>query len=149
MPPVALIRQYEIKDRAERKRVAEKRRLLEKAKAKGRKGKKGSKNKGGAGALNNNLGPPAAPLGDAGGGLYDPALDPLNRGPGEGMEGEEFYDDDEEDFDDEFEGEEGDEGLYEPLPLAHSGGGRAMPGSYVGEYDEVPRSLGVPGGGGG
>jgi len=43
-PPEALVRQYEIKDRRERKRIAEKRRLLEKAKMKGRKGKKGSKN---------------------------------------------------------------------------------------------------------
>ena len=43
-PPEALIRQYEIKDRRERRRLAEKRRLLEKAKMKGKKGKKGSKN---------------------------------------------------------------------------------------------------------
>ncbi|RAL12683.1 uncharacterized protein BO97DRAFT_424319 [Aspergillus homomorphus CBS 101889] len=43
-PPVALIRQYEIKDRKERKRLAEKKRLLEKAKTKGRKGKKATKN---------------------------------------------------------------------------------------------------------
>lgn len=43
-PPQALIRQYEIKDRQERRRLAEKRRLLEKAKLKGRKGKKGTKN---------------------------------------------------------------------------------------------------------
>jgi hypothetical protein len=42
-PPEALVRQYEIKDRRERKRLAEKRRLLEKAKMKGRKGKKNSK----------------------------------------------------------------------------------------------------------
>ena len=42
-PPEALIRQYEIKDRRERRVVAEKRRLLEKAKMKGRKGKKGNK----------------------------------------------------------------------------------------------------------
>ncbi|KAI9777050.1 MAG: hypothetical protein M1839_009101 [Geoglossum umbratile] len=42
-PPEALMRQYEIKDRKERRRLAEKRRLLEKAKLKGRKGKKGSK----------------------------------------------------------------------------------------------------------
>lgn len=42
-PPMALIRQYEIKDRKERKRLAEKRRLLEKARMKGRKGKKASK----------------------------------------------------------------------------------------------------------
>lgn len=43
-PPEALMRQYEIKDRRERRRIAEKRRLLEKAKTKGRKGKKGNKN---------------------------------------------------------------------------------------------------------
>jgi hypothetical protein len=43
-PPHALIRQYEIKDRKERKRLEEKRRLLEKAKLKGRKGKKQGKN---------------------------------------------------------------------------------------------------------
>ncbi|KAK5009107.1 hypothetical protein LTR60_005272 [Cryomyces antarcticus] len=43
-PPEALIRQYETKDRKERKRLAEKRRLLEKAKTKNRKGKKGGKN---------------------------------------------------------------------------------------------------------
>ena len=42
-PPEALIRQYEIKDRREQKRLAEKRRLLEKAKMKGRKGKKATK----------------------------------------------------------------------------------------------------------
>ncbi|CAO2653957.1 Nn.00g106900.m01.CDS01 [Neocucurbitaria sp. VM-36] len=41
--PKALIRQYEMKDRKERKRLAEKRRLLEKARMKGRKGKKASK----------------------------------------------------------------------------------------------------------
>lgn len=44
--PAALVRQYEIKDRQERKRLAEKRRLLEKARQKGRKGKKGAKSKG-------------------------------------------------------------------------------------------------------
>ena len=43
-PPRALIRQYEAKDRLERKRLAEKQRLLEKAKMKGRKGKKSNKN---------------------------------------------------------------------------------------------------------
>ena len=42
-PPQALMRQYEIKDRKEKKRLAEKRRLLEKAKLKGRKGKKQTK----------------------------------------------------------------------------------------------------------
>lgn len=43
-PPEALIRQYEIKDRKERKRLAEKKRLLEKAKMKGRKNRKATKN---------------------------------------------------------------------------------------------------------
>lgn len=43
-PPSALIRQYESKDRRERRRLAEKRRLLEKAKMKGKRGKKGGKN---------------------------------------------------------------------------------------------------------
>ena len=40
-PPEALVRQYEINDLKERRRLEEKRRLLEKAKTKGRKGKKG------------------------------------------------------------------------------------------------------------
>lgn len=53
-PPHALIRQYEIKDRKERRRLAEKRRLLEKAKLKGRKGKKQTKNA--AKAANHNAG---------------------------------------------------------------------------------------------
>ena len=43
-PPQALVRQYEIKDRRERRRLAEKQRLLEKAKMKGKRGKKGGKN---------------------------------------------------------------------------------------------------------
>lgn len=43
-PPEALVRQYEIKDRRERRRLEQKRRLLEKAKMKGRKCKKGNKN---------------------------------------------------------------------------------------------------------
>ena len=46
VPPYALVRQYEIKDRKEQKRLEEKKRLLEKAKTKGRRGKKGNKNAG-------------------------------------------------------------------------------------------------------
>ena len=70
-PPNALIRQYEIKDRKERRRLAEKRRLLEKAKLKGRKGKKQTKNA--TKAVNHATGPvnqqaydnqPAEQLGD-------------------------------------------------------------------------------------
>lgn len=48
-PPKALIRQYEAKDRLERKRLAEKQRLLEKAKMKGRKGKRSNKKSANAG----------------------------------------------------------------------------------------------------
>ena len=48
-PPAALIRQYEIKDRAEQKKLEEKRRLLEKAKMKGRKNRKGNNKKKGKG----------------------------------------------------------------------------------------------------
>jgi len=53
-PPEALVRQYEIKDRRERKRLAEKRRLLEKAKSKGRKSRKGTKNANKNNSNNNN-----------------------------------------------------------------------------------------------
>ena len=62
--PEALVRQYEIKDRRDRKRLAEKRRLLEKAKMKGRKGKKGTKNaaKNNAGARSQYLEEPQGPL---------------------------------------------------------------------------------------
>ncbi|KAF2103795.1 hypothetical protein NA57DRAFT_70003 [Rhizodiscina lignyota] len=53
--PAALVRQYEEKDRRERKAAAERRRLLEKAKMKGRKNRKGNKgkNKGGGSHANN------------------------------------------------------------------------------------------------
>lgn len=81
VPPYALIRSYEIKDRTERKKAAEKRRLLEKAKMKNRKGKKGAK----GGKNNNASAAPAAP--NDGNGTYDP-----NQPP---PEGDEYYDDDE------------------------------------------------------
>jgi hypothetical protein len=42
-PPMALIRQYEIKDRKAQKALADRRRMLEKVKQKGRKNKKNSK----------------------------------------------------------------------------------------------------------
>ncbi|KAF2729810.1 hypothetical protein EJ04DRAFT_446473 [Polyplosphaeria fusca] len=83
MPPTALIRQYEMKDRKERKRLAEKKRLLEKARMKGRKGKKASKK-----AQNNaqqNQNPPP--------GGYDRRMD---DGTYDGQE-EDYYEDD---FDD-------------------------------------------------
>lgn len=43
-PPHALIRQYEIKDRKERRRLAEKKRLLDKARRRGKKAAKSTKN---------------------------------------------------------------------------------------------------------
>lgn len=87
VPPYALIRSYEIKDRQERKKAAEKRRLLEKAKMKNRKGKKGGK----GGKNNNSAAAPPAPAG--GPGAYDPNLPP--------PEGDDYYDDDE--YGDEYE----------------------------------------------
>ncbi|OLN96346.1 hypothetical protein CCHL11_00595 [Colletotrichum chlorophyti] len=52
-PPSALIRQYEIKDREERRKQAERRRLLEKARQKNRKGKKAAKAPGKTAATQN------------------------------------------------------------------------------------------------
>ncbi|KAI6840650.1 hypothetical protein KC340_g2822 [Hortaea werneckii] len=108
VPPLAMIRRYEIRDRQERKKAEEKKRLLEKARAKGRKGKKGKgKNnnganagqQGGAHAANGQQQHP-----DDGAYGHGDHLGPPP--PGE----EEFYDDDEEE---EYEdGEYGDE--YEP-----------------------------------
>ena len=80
-PPRALIRQYEIKDRAERQKAEERRRLLEKAKMKKNKGK----NKG-KGSKNANTQPPANP-----GQPYDQGLDNVNMPPD--VQGDEYYDD--------------------------------------------------------
>jgi hypothetical protein len=109
-PPAALIRQYEIKDRAEQKKLAEKRRLLEKAKMKGRKNRKGSSKKKGKG-------------GDLRGG--DTQSDP-NLGP-------EVYDDyagEEEYYEDEYGDDEPLDGVPptpQPMPPQqhghHTGGG--------------------------
>ena len=86
-PPGALVRQYEIKDRKEVKRLAEKRRLLEKAKMKGRKGKKNGKNSKGASNVTAQ-GQNAQP--------YDQGTDSLPLDPAE-AQGDEYYDDE---FDD-------------------------------------------------
>lgn len=119
-PPYALIRQYEIKDRKERKKAAEKRRLLEKAKLKGRKNKKGA----GKGKNNNanNTAAPTAPAHNQQN--YDPNLPP---------DGEEYYDDED------YEGDEydpigpdeqyDDEGYYPPPAPA---GTPALPAAGVG-----------------
>ena len=86
-PPEALIKQYEIKDRKEVKRLAEKRRLLEKAKMKGRKGKKNGKNAKAANAATQANQTPQN---------YDQGVDslPLNSADGQG---DEYFDDE---FDD-------------------------------------------------
>ncbi|KAL8911630.1 MAG: hypothetical protein Q9171_003237 [Xanthocarpia ochracea] len=90
-PPEALIRQYEIKDRQERRRLAEKRRLLEKAKMKGRKGKKGNKN------ATKNVGAANLPQQAASKQRYDPTVDNVHShdqgAQSEGYVGE-GYDDD-------------------------------------------------------
>lgn len=70
VPPRALIRDYELKDRRHRQEEADRKRLLEKAKAKSRKGKKGGKgNAKGVQASGSPLAP--APLED-----YDDPQDP-------------------------------------------------------------------------
>lgn len=78
-PPEALMRQYEIKDRQERKRLAEKRRLLEKARQKGRKGKKSGKSKGGNGGSVNHGGAISGQnSASQQAGAYEQQLDPNN-----------------------------------------------------------------------
>lgn len=124
VPPLALIRSYEIRDRKERKKKEEQRRLLEKARAKGKRGgrkgggggKAGGKggNAAGAGA---NLPPPAnglqQPVSQQG---YDADGTPL-----QGLEGEEqeFYDDEEEEDEEEYDDDEEEaefEGEYATSP---------------------------------
>ena len=90
VPPYAMIRRYEIKDRQERKKAAEKRRLLEKAKMKGRKNKKGG-SKGGKINGGNQAAAHSIPSHQQ---QYDPNMPPLD--------GDEYYDDDEE-YGDEYE----------------------------------------------
>lgn len=78
-PPVALIRQYEIKDRRRREEDANRKRLLDKAKSKSRKGKKASKSSAkhsGAGSNRAAAAPPPPPEeedahGDQGGAYLD------------------------------------------------------------------------------
>jgi len=86
-PPVALIRQYEMKDRKNRKLEAERRRLLEKAKTKGRKGKKGSK-----------AASKAAPAPPDRHPQQNPHHAPMNQNHSQGTQSEEYFDD-QEDYD--------------------------------------------------
>ncbi|KAF2276509.1 uncharacterized protein EI97DRAFT_458434 [Westerdykella ornata] len=123
VPPVALIRKYEMKDRKERKRLAEKRRLLEKARMKGRKGKKGNKkgqNNANNAQHNQNVPP----------GSYDRHPDDASLDPGD-----EYYDDD---YDDNF-----------PPPHPTMGPGCFDQAGCVHHHDGSPAALpGDPRGGG-
>jgi hypothetical protein len=98
--PRALIRKFEVKAMAEKKKAENKKRLLEKARMKGRKGKKGSsKAKNNA---NNHAQQQAPPVSSHQ--LYDPPVDdPLGEGE------EEYYEDDE-------SYEYGDDPALDPLP---------------------------------
>ncbi|KAF1958031.1 hypothetical protein CC80DRAFT_410021 [Byssothecium circinans] len=80
-PPEALIRLYEKKDLADRRRAAEKRRLLAKARMKGRKGKKQNKKQNNANNTQPNQNPPP--------GSYD------RRPEDEPLDGQDDYYDDE------------------------------------------------------
>lgn len=112
-PPVALVRQYEIKDRKERKAAEERRRLLEKAKAKSRKNRKGKGNGKGVAA------PPPSNQ------HYDHEYD--NVAPPEvDSQGEEYFDEDEYDDGGGYEDDPGFEGEYEP-PLAPVANGHTVP----------------------
>ncbi|KAJ8612073.1 hypothetical protein MRB53_037624 [Persea americana] len=103
--PLALVKQYEIKDRKERKRLEEKRRLLEKAKAKSRK-KKGAK---GVKATSQAAGAHA----DTSSVPYDPQYDGLDPQDIDSQAEDEFFED----------------GLEPPPPLAtsHSDYGPPIP----------------------
>ncbi|KAK5112774.1 hypothetical protein LTR62_003872 [Meristemomyces frigidus] len=134
VPPLALIRSYEIRDRKERKKKEEQRRLLEKARAKGKRGRKGGKGgKAGANGLANpNNTPQAAVTNGALPGNntgYDANGLPLPEHEEE--DGEEFYDEEEEDeegYDDEAEFE----GEYADGPDARYVGAQTMPAAVAG-----------------
>lgn len=118
--PTALIRQYEIKDRKERRRLAEKRRLLEKAKLKGRKGKKQTKNAAKAAHANN------------------PPRDTQNYGNEQlDQMGDEYLDD----------GYDNDP-IPMPAPLPPRDQQRPMPGSFNSTATSASKQ-GIPAGGGG
>jgi hypothetical protein len=98
-PPLALIKQYEKKDRKARKDEAERRRLLEKAKMKGRKGKKGSK-----------TAPKAAQHAPA------PLAIPSNQHQSQGTQSEEYYEDE---YDDDYAQDEPPPPSPAGVPIAH------------------------------
>ena len=140
VPPVALVRLYEIKDRKERLRVAEKRRLLEKAKAKGRKNKKGGRGAGGrnAGVPPSATAPPqpddaaAAAAADHHHGYddsYDAGGGAPQPGDRDGHDDEDFYDDGYDDT---------------PGPSPHRDFSGALHPAYVDEYAMASQQGGGP-----
>lgn len=111
------MRQYEIKDRQERRRAAEKKRLLEKAKMKNRKGKKGGKAATKNHQSKDQMHPPQH--------RYDQPLDSMPL-PQQDQQSEEF-------FDDEYD----DEPL--PMPAPHPSG--KANGAYGGGPQAQPAIL--------
>lgn len=89
-PPLALIRQYEVKDRRARKQEAEKKRLLEKAKMKGRK-KKGNK----AGTKSSQPAHNSQPQHQQ----HQPPAANLGQSHSQGTQSEEYYEDE---YDDDY-----------------------------------------------
>lgn len=110
MPPRALIRDYELKDRRVRQEEADRKRLLEKAKAKGRKAKKGKA-------------PPKAANGNASPHDQQPVDDQTPpSGNGHSTQSEEDY---EEDYVAEY-----DDGYPSPNGQVDDGGGTRAPQGY-------------------
>jgi len=130
-PPHALIRQYEIKDRKERRRLAEKRRLLEKAKLKGRKGKKQTKNAAKAAA--------AAAAAAGGGNAGQPAVNQqsYDRQPVDQMGDDEDYGYDDDPV-----------SMPAPPPQAPTATKQPMPGSYNATMGKAGGGTTAGGGGG-
>ena len=116
-PPVALIKQYEIKDRQARKQEAERRRLLEKAKMKGRKGKKGNK-----------VAPRAAPAPQQA--QQTQQSTSLHQSQSQGTQSEEYYEDE---YDDEYAQDDPPPPSPAGTALAHQPKSMlAVPGKVVG-----------------
>lgn len=94
VPPRALIREYELKDRRHRQEEADRKRLLEKAKAKSRKGKKSGKSppKGNTATSHSPGQPNSEPLGD-------PGAPPMHPDRSNSTQSEEDY---EYDYDDDY-----------------------------------------------
>jgi hypothetical protein len=114
VPPRALIRDYELKDRRVRQEEADRKRLLEKAKAKGRKAKKGKA-------------PPKAGSGNANQQDDEEPLDDQTPPPGNGHSTQS-----EEDYEDDYvaEYDEYGDGIPSPEGYVDGSGGTQAPQQY-------------------